>query len=147
MTKPWGSPEDESYYEAAEAHVARNEVLLDGVVNAGIGFYLRRLGRTPAKLAEDVSLMERLEMLERLVAESTKDPEAIQVFTTDVQLCRDAELLRGRTKAKYETRGENTWLLELADVGDWLATAAHELDGSLLCGHEEGDYRSPFSPS
>ena len=79
--------------------------------------------------------------------EASKDPEYLSRFAEDLQLCRDVEVLREDTMAKYESSPETTWLYGLVNLRDWFGTVACLLDESLECEHGEGHYKSPFSPS
>lgn len=84
---------------------------------------------------------EGLPMIEDLIAKSSRDPDCFQRFAEDFQLCRGVDVLWDKTMDKYQARGEHTWLYELVDLGDWLSIAAYQLDESLRCEHELGEYR------
>ena len=142
-----GELEGSNYYQAAEDYVAEKEDDLEAVIDAAIVFYLRRLGRSNPEPQEDLSRGTKLMILEGLIMQSSKNPDYLELFAEDLQVCRDVEVLREDTLAKYKSSRETTWLYELIDLGDWLGTAAFLLDESILGEHGEGIYKSPFSPS
>ena len=138
----FGDISDEEYFAAAETYVFGHNETLEKVIDAGINFYRRRLGRPDTEQHQDWPVARRLKLLEQLISAASKDPEYLSRFAEDLQVCRDVELLREQTMGKYEASPESTWLYELIDLGDWLFTAASLLDESLLCEHAEGEYKA-----
>ena len=141
-----GELEGSNYYQAAEDYVTEKEDDLEAVIDAAIAFYLRRMGRSNPEQHEDLSRCTKLMILEGLIAQSSKNPEYLERFAEDLQVCRDVEVLREETLAKYKSSPETTWLYELINLGDWSGTAAFLLDESILAEHGERVYKSPFSP-
>lgn len=144
-----GEPEDgNSWHAHCMEHVARHVTWLRQGLDQVIGRLVPGVSANDV-LLETMTTMDKIGAVRKLVAKNAaqllEDLQAQMVdgspalnigdFLDQVEealgQCECAEVLRARVLTYYAVYGDDVWLMELVQAGDWIGTALAELGDAL----------------